>query len=87
MKIVSVNGCVVDSLEVDGKEFSDYTNEEKVEILHNIIDSLDDYDLFSTLSNIVENIGEYEDLGYCDICGDRVSKFSAEIDLCNIKKG
>jgi hypothetical protein len=79
MKLVRVEGCMNDSLEIDGKELCDYNFNEQKEILHKLIDSVDGCTLFFIISSIVEMNGEYEDLGRCDTCGDNVERYELTI--------
>ena len=80
MKIESVTGCTCDSLTVDDVETVDMDKEAVKDVIKKLIDREDDLGtLQSILIDLVETQGEFEDLGYCDQCGDWITKYTLEI--------
>lgn len=82
MIITKTDGCTTGGvIEIDGKPLSEYTEEELEEILNEIINKSEDKNLmyYNLFNAIVENGGEYEDLGQCDQCFDYVYRYELEI--------
>ena len=79
MKIVFTDGCVVTNLEVDGKNFSDLSTEEKREICHKLVDKMDDVNLQDTVIEFAQVAGEYKHLYTCEECGDSVCEWRVNI--------
>lgn len=80
MKLEYTNGCICTSLTVDDVETIDMDINELKNILHKMIDNLDDIsDLQSIFCDYLEAFGEYEDLGRCDECGDSICRFTLNI--------
>ena len=80
MKIESVTGCICDSLTVDDVETVDMDKEAVKDVIKKLIDREDDLGtLQSILIDLVETQGEFEDLGYCEQCGDWITKYTVEL--------
>lgn len=76
-----VSGCTCDSLNVDGRETIEMTNDELRGYLHKLIDEIDDIaDLQSVLIHIIETIGTFEcDGQLCECCGDCICTSTYEL--------
>lgn len=80
MKLEVTEGCTAYSYEVDGEEWRDLTNDDRKYVLLNIINSQDNFDNCQHIfTSLVQEFGEYENLGSCDQCGDYVSRYTLEI--------
>lgn len=80
MKLVSVSGCVCDSLTIDDKESIDLSIEDIKTAIKKAIDKISDVGtLQQTLIDLIESQGDYEDLGKCDQCGDWITKYTLEV--------
>lgn len=79
MKLVSQTGCTSWGIDIDDKDFNEYSKEEIRGIAKKIIDNTEDQDLFSLLETLIGTYGKYEDLGQCDQCFDYVSRFTLNI--------
>ena len=80
MKLEYTDGCVCTSLTIDGKETIDMNVEDFKSVIHKLIDNEND---LGTLQHIwivlMEQQGEYEDLGQCEECGDYIARYTLEI--------
>lgn len=80
MKINYITGCTCDSLTIDGIESTDMPAED---IKEAIVLSLNKVEDIATLQNILvsvlEEAGEFEDLGHCEQCGDWITSYTLEI--------
>ena len=82
MKLQLVEGCVYDSLTVDGKEEIDLTGTERQRAINKIADWLKRHpeDLNYLLQDLVPRYGEYEsDDVPCECCGDTVTTYTWDI--------
>ena len=80
MKLVSVSGCICDSLTIDGKESIDLSIEDIKTAIKKAIDKISDVGtLQQTLIGLIESQGDYEELGKCDQCGDWITKYTLEV--------
>lgn len=82
MKLEKVTGCTAFSLNVDGKEEIDMTDEERFHIMDKIHDwMLNNPDRFNyVLQALIPMFGEYEcDDHPCECCGDIVQTYTWEI--------
>lgn len=80
MKLEYTDGCVCTSLTVDGKETSEMGREELCSIIHKMLDKVDDEAVLQQIwMRIMESMGEYEDLGHCECCGDWITNYKWEI--------
>lgn len=79
MKLEYINDCIL-SLTIDGIPTIDIPIDEFKKVIHQLIDRESD---LGTLQNIwihlMEQQGEYEDIGYCEYCEDLVTKYTLEI--------
>lgn len=80
MRLFYTNGCMYTSLSVDDKEIANMTPEEIKVSIRAMLDRETD---MSTLQDIwtalIESQGEYEDLGRCAECGDRITNYTLEL--------
>ena len=81
MKLVSVSGCICDSLTIDGKESIDIKDIKVIkEAIKKSIDKINDLGtLQQTLINLIESQGDFEYLGQCEQCGDWITKYTLEV--------
>ena len=80
MKIVVTEGCVCDAVEIDGKNMMDMSDEEKRSFFIEFAKKAPlDY-ISNFMFKIVPIIGEYEELGHCEECGNSISRHTLELD-------
>lgn len=87
MKIELVEGCIADSLDIDGKAIYEYSTEELKDVLTkatayavNKAEEGDIYNLQTAIRYLVEMFGNYkhsEDA--CECCGDFIDTYTMEI--------
>lgn len=81
MKVVSVTGCTCDSLTIDGVESIDMKIEDLQAAIKKLIDKESDVAILqSILTDLVSDMGEIEDLGYCEECGDHIEQYTLEVE-------
>lgn len=77
-----MEGCVCDSLTVDGKEEMDMSDDERREALRIIFDALEPDDLNNVLQELIPMFGDcISDDEPCECCGDYVSQYTWDIKL------
>ena len=81
MEIEYTEGCVCDSLTIDGVESIDLTENQMKDAIIKMIDKVDDIAVLqSVIINIIEYIGEYSHSKEpCECCGDYVDNYKLEI--------
>ena len=80
MKIESTSGCTSDSLTIDGVDSYDIKIEDLKEAIKKCIDSENDTGMLrSVLIDLVENRGDYEDIGVCEEYGYIITKYTLEV--------
>ena len=80
MKIESTSGCTSDSLTIDGVDSYDIKIEDLKEAIKKCIDSESDTGMLrSVLIDLVENRGDYEDIGVCKEYGYIITKYTLEV--------
>lgn len=80
MKIEYVNGCTCDSLTIDGVETVDMDKTQIKEAIIALLDRVSDMGkLQYILSDLTEDLGDFEDLGTCETCGDWITKYTVNI--------
>ena len=67
------------SLDIDGKEFVDIDYDKQKEICHKLVDKVSEGVLQRFIEFACIGMGEYEDLGYCETCGEFVDKYVINI--------
>ena len=67
------------SLYIDGKEFVDIDYDKQKEICHKLVDKVSEGVLQRFVDIACIGMGEYEDLGYCETCGEFVDKYVINI--------
>lgn len=79
MKLEYTDGCVCQSLTIDGKETADMGLEELREALITALKNVTDVGFFQEiLIDLVSIQGESISLGVCDECGDSIEKYTLE---------
>jgi len=82
MKLKVYNYCTDYGITVDDKEFNDYSKEEQVSFIKDIISNIEGYDLFKIMEACIEILGVNEDeTSPCEICGHYNSTISLEMDI------
>ena len=80
MKLEYTNGCICNSLTVDGIETVDIPINDFKKVLYQLIDRETDLGtLQSIMIELIEQQGEFEDLGHCSCCGDYITKYTLEL--------
>lgn len=80
MKIQHTDGCMYDSLTIDGVETVDMDINKVKEVIKSLIDREDDLGaLQQMLFIIVDSRGDCKDLGRCEECGDYVVEYTLEV--------
>lgn len=80
MKLKYVDGCICTSLTVDGVETIDMKPEDFKNVIHKLIDKETDRGILQTIFiDLMEDIGEFRDLGHCSQCGDWITEYTLEI--------
>ena len=80
MKIESTSGCTSDSLTIDGVDSYDIKIEDLKEAIKKCIDRESDMGMLrSVLIDLVENRGDYEDIGICEDYGYIITKYTLEV--------
>lgn len=81
MKYYKSEGCICDSLQVNGKEEIDMTDEERQSVINDIFKYIRPRDLNYLLQWFVELYGEYRsDDEPCECCGDYVCEWTLDTD-------
>lgn len=74
-------GCICDSLTINGIEEIQLTNDMRLEVIktlfHYLIDKPEK--LNNILQELMPILGEYQDMGQCECCGDFVEKYTLEM--------
>lgn len=74
-KIVKSQGCTAFYTRVDDRDLDELSLEEKENLLNRLISIHKKYGIDSTINMLLDNIEyDFEDGGYCDQCGDNVSR-------------
>lgn len=81
MKLEMVQGCICDTLEVDGEREVDLTKEQRDKVIDKVCEFLKTKNdgCNQLLQMVLPLYGEYEDLGHCECCGDWVDKYSIDL--------
>ena len=68
-------------LTVDGVNIlnSKLTKEEKCDILHKIVDLLDEDEIENEITDLIQLKGDWEHIGDCEQCGDSIYEYTLEI--------
>ena len=84
VRLQMMEGCVCNSLTVDGREEMDMTDDERREVLKTIWDSLEPGDLYDIMRTLITSHGEYvSDDEPCECCGDTVDQYTWDIPIKN----
>lgn len=77
MKIEYMTGHY--SMEIDGVQFVELTKEQQVSLVHKLVDIISDEAILQEIvERVCESEGDFEDLGYCETCGDSIEKYTIE---------
>lgn len=79
MEFIFTEGCTVAGLSIDGKDINDYSDDEKREIMHGVIDKVSPDLIGTLLMEWLSHEGEYKYLYTCDTCGDSVVEYRKEV--------
>ena len=80
MTLETVNGCICDSITIDGVETIDLSIDKVKDTIKLIIDKETDLGVLqSILIDLIESKGDYEDLGTCEECRDFITKYTLKI--------
>ena len=79
MKLELIRGCICGSLNVDGTEEIDLTDDQRKEVLKKIFEHLKPEDLNYVMQDLIETFGEYSCGEPCECCGDFVETWTWEI--------
>lgn len=80
MILETVNGCICDSITIDGIETVELSMDKVKNAIKLIIDKETDLGVLqSILIDLIESKGDYEDLGTCEECGDFITKYTLKI--------
>ena len=80
MILETVNGCICDSITIDGIETIDLSIDKIKDTIKTLINKETDLGLLqSILIDFIESKGDYEDLGTCKECGDTIYKYTLKI--------
>lgn len=80
MTLETINGCICDSITIDGIETIDLPIDKVKDTIKTLINKETDLGLLqSILINFIESKGDYEDLGTCEECGDTISKYTLKV--------
>lgn len=77
MRITYIDGHY--SLDIDGEEFVDIDYNRQKEICHKLVDKVSEGVLQRFIENACIEMGEYEDLGQCETCGEYIDKYTIKI--------
>ena len=84
MILHNVSGCLAFSLNIDGKEEIDMTDEERMQVIDKIYDRMKRYPelLNNILQDLSSSFGEYNviDDKPCECCGDIVDEYVLDFD-------
>ena len=84
MKIHKVSGCIAFSLNVDGKEETNMTDNERLEVIDKIYEWMKRHpdNLNYVLQGLADMCGEYNviDSTPCECCGDIVDEMMLDLD-------
>lgn len=78
MKLTYCTGCTANTLNIDGKESIDMTNEEIKEHINKMLLKVNDIHTLQEVLIAIAEGGEYEDLGHCETCGDWIEEYTFE---------
>lgn len=78
MNIEYQEGCSY-SMEIDGTQFVELTEEQQKEVCHKLIDIADTYCLQRFIEIVCQDQGKMEDLGYCDTCGEYNERYTIKL--------
>ena len=81
MRLKLVEGCVCDSMTIDGKEEFNLTDTERQQVVDRIAEWIRQRpeDLNDLLQDLIPRYGEYSDHKPCECCGDIVTTYFWDI--------
>lgn len=79
MKINYTSGCICDSLAIDDKESTDLSVDDIKDTIVKALNKINDVAILQEILITIAETGEYENLGYCNECGDYISSYTLEI--------
>lgn len=80
MTLETINGCIYNSITIDGIETIDLPIDKVKDTIKTLINKETDLGLLqSILIDFIESKGDYKDLGTCEECGDTISKYTLKV--------
>lgn len=80
MKVEFTEGCTCFSLNVDGVETVDMDVKDVKDVIKKLVDTEKDLGVLQMLLEyLMESQGEYENLGRCEDCGDRITRYTLKL--------
>ena len=80
MKFIVTEGCTDYATTINGKDLSEFSDEDAKVYLEYLVRTVDDREYMNDLiREIVKNTGKYKHLYHCDECGDDVVEYSLNV--------
>lgn len=80
MTLETINGCICDSITIDGIETIDLSIDKVKDTIKTLINKETDLGLLqSILIDFIECKGDYEDLGTYEECGDTIYRYTLKV--------
>lgn len=79
MIIEVTQGCIKDSVQIDGKEFITLSHEEQLNAVRHIIEHCDEGDLQRIVIEYTESNSDDYNSHFCEQCGDIYETYKTEI--------
>jgi hypothetical protein len=83
MQIIKTTGCTAYKFEIDGKDYEEFSTEEKLEVLNKLLENYNKfYGIDCAVNMLLDNI-EADETNHsesCDQCGDYVTEQIYNLD-------
>lgn len=79
MKLIRIDGCINDVMDIDGKCISKFSEEGLRAVMHHFANKLSYDDIYNTIIEITESCGTIEYSERCETCGD--SSYTCELEV------
>ena len=81
MKHELTEGCTCTALYINNTDINEFPIEEiRKAVVELILQVEDKEELIWEWRSLMELVGDYEDLGHCDQCGDDINKYTVNIE-------
>ena len=82
MKHELTEGCTCTALFINDIDIYKLPTKDIIEAIHELVDLLIDHreEAIWEWQGLMSTVGNYEDLGHCDTCGDDISKYTVNIE-------